>query len=122
MGLFSSKPKTVFPWNNITREEELLQAWENSMTKPVLFFKHSTRCSISSMALSRFQEKWASGTEKCDLYFIDLIAHRNVSNLLAEISAVTHQSPQVLLVKNKEVIHTASHSEIEARSIERLFH
>lgn len=118
MGFFTSKPKTVFPWNNITTEADLLQAWGNSLTKPILFFKHSTRCSISAMALSRFQGKW-TGEKECELYFIDLIANRQTSNLLETLSQVTHQSPQIILVKNKDVIYSASHSEIEAQQIEK---
>lgn len=119
MGFFSSKPKQVFPWENITSEEQLHAIWEDGSEKPRLFFKHSTRCSISAMALSRFQEKW-TGEKMYELYFIDLIANRSVSNLLETLSQITHQSPQVILVKNKEVIYTASHSEIEARAIEKL--
>lgn len=119
MGFFSSKPKVVFPWKNITTEEQLQSIWEEDTAQPRVFFKHSTRCSISAMALGRFQEKW-TGEKECDLYFIDLIANRSVSNLLESLSQVQHQSPQLILVKNKEVIYTASHSEIEARVIEKL--
>lgn len=119
MGFFSSKPKQVFPWENITSEEKLKAIFEEVSEKPRLFFKHSTRCSISTMALSRFQEKW-TGEKECDLYFIDLIAYRSVSNLLEKLSHVVHQSPQVIVLKNKELIYSASHSEIEARSIEKL--
>lgn len=119
MGFFSSKPKVVFPWKNVTSEEQLQAVWVENSEKPSVFFKHSTRCSISAMALSRFQEKWSGNTE-CDLYFIDLIAYRSISNLLETLSQVTHQSPQVIVVKNKEVIYTASHSEIDAQKIEKL--
>lgn len=119
MGFFSSKPKVVFPWENLKTEEQLQAIWEKDSENTRIFFKHSTRCSISAMALSRFQEKWSS-EKACELYFIDLIANRSVSNLLETLSQVTHQSPQIIVVKNKEVIYTASHSAIEARSVEKL--
>lgn len=119
MGFFSSNSKQVIPWENITSEEQLKAIWEDASEKPRLFFKHSTRCSISAMALSRFQEKW-TGEKDCDLYFIDLIAYRSVSNLLETLSHVVHQSPQVIVFKNNELIYSASHSEIEARAIEKL--
>ena len=115
MGLFSSRPKTVFPWIQLTSEEQLITAFEESKDKPVLFFKHSTRCSISSMALSRFEQNAESLSEICDLYFIDLLEFRQVSNKLEEISNVMHQSPQVIVVKNREVIYTETHSSIDAR-------
>ena len=119
MGLFSSRPKTVFPWTQITSDKQLVAAFEESNEKPVLFFKHSTRCSISSMALSRFEQNAEQLNEICALYFIDLLEFRQVSNKLEEISNVMHQSPQVIVVKNREVIYTETHSSIDAKEIER---
>ena len=120
MGLFSSKSKNGFPWINITTEEQLLEAWDYNSDKTKLFFKHSTRCSISSMALSRFEEKWGKDEKRCLVYFIDLIAHRSVSNLLEKISGVMHQSPQVIVEQNKVAIYSATHAEIDARYIQKL--
>ena len=119
MGLFSSRPKTVFPWTQITSDKQLVTAFEESNEKPILFFKHSTRCSISSMALSRFEQNAEQLNEICALYFIDLMEFRQVSNKLEEISNVMHQSPQVIVVKNREVIYTETHSSIDAKEIER---
>lgn len=45
-------------------------------------------------------------------YYLDLIAHRDVSNAIAEIFKVYHESPQLLLIKNGECIYDASHGEI----------
>jgi bacillithiol system protein YtxJ len=122
MGLFSfsSKPKTNLPWIELTNETQLREAIESSSEKPVLFFKHSTRCSISSMALSRFEENWKSDNEQCDVYFLDLLEYRPLSNLIAELTHVEHQSPQVIVLRNKEVIYTATHSDISASAIEKL--
>ena len=123
MGLFSfsSKSKINLPWIALTTENQLREAINLSSEKPVLFFKHSTRCSISSMALSRFEENWKNETEICSIYFLDLIAFRSLSNLVAELTHVEHQSPQVIVLSNNEVIYSASHSEIDAKEIEKLF-
>jgi bacillithiol system protein YtxJ len=121
MGLFSfiSKTAVAIDWNELTSESDLHDAIEYSLNKPVLFFKHSTRCSISSMALSRFEEKWDTN-EDCKLFFLDLLEYRPVSNLLAELSGVEHQSPQVIVLYNEEVIYSASHSGINASQIHEL--
>jgi bacillithiol system protein YtxJ len=119
MGFFSSKPKKVLPWINLTEEAQFLSAIENNQDKPVLFFKHSTRCSISAMALSRFEENWNLEND-CTIYFLDLIAYRPISNLIEKETAVYHQSPQVIVLRNKEVIYTATHSEINASAIEKI--
>lgn len=121
MGLFSftSKPKVNLPWIELVNETQLREAIERSTEKPILFFKHSTRCSISSMALSRFEENW-NVENNCEIYFLDLIANRSLSNLIAELTNVEHQSPQVIVLKNKEVIYSATHSSISASEIEKL--
>jgi hypothetical protein len=74
MGLFSfgkSNSKKL-DWIELNSMEELDQSIENSTDRPAIFFKHSTRCSISSMALNRFENDWKEDAEGT-LYFIDLI-------------------------------------------------
>ena len=118
MGLFSydkSNSKNL-NWIEISSIEELDQAIEKSIDEPSIFFKHSTRCSISSMALNRFESDWKEDC-KGNLYFIDLIKNRAVSNALADKANVHHQSPQVIVLKNKEALLNASHSAISATEI-----
>ncbi len=86
---------------------------------PIVIFKHSTRCSISSTAKSRLERNW----DKHDLahvqaYHLDLIAHRDVSNEIAERFSVHHESPQLLLVHNGEVPYAESHLSITASELE----
>ncbi len=77
-----------------------------------LIFKHSTRCSISMMAKKRFELDWEDLPEDMPLYFLDLIQHRDLSNQVAQLFNVHHESPQLLLVKNGECILDQSHGEI----------
>jgi len=119
MGLFTSNKNTFsLPWVQLESVADLKAAWDSSGKK--IFFKHSTRCSISSMALNRFEKEW-KGDEKIQLYFIDLIQFRPVSNELEQLSAVTHQSPQVISVNNQAVLHNCSHGAIDAQEIEKQF-
>jgi bacillithiol system protein YtxJ len=118
--LFNSKDKVSFPWIELTTSEQLISAIENSVEKPVLFFKHSTRCSISSMAKTRFENNWNIENKSIDIYYLDLIAFRDLSNKIAELTGVEHQSPQAIVLKNKQVIYQASHTSIDAHSIENL--
>lgn len=121
MGFFSSsKKKVMLPWVNIESIEQLNDALLNDSEKPKLFFKHSTRCSISSMALNSFENNWTSEDELCTLYFIDLLRHRDVSNTLAEMTGITHQSPQAILIQNRDILYDDSHSGISARQIESI--
>ena len=97
-------------WIEITDELQLNEVKDLSNTKPQLIFKHSTRCSISSMAKSRLEKKTASG--EIDFYYLDLIKHRNISQKIAEEFDVSHESPQVLLIKNGKCVYDESHSGI----------
>jgi bacillithiol system protein YtxJ len=95
-------------WNKLTSESQLDAIKEESSQQPVLIFKHSTRCSISAMALSRMERNWsdAAGIKP---YYLDLIADRPVSNRVAEVFGVSHESPQVLLIQNGACTYDASH-------------
>ena len=68
------------------------------------------------MALARFESSWEQD-DNCELYFIDLIAHRDVSNALSELTGVLHQSPQVIVVKNNKEIYNNSHNGISSSDI-----
>ena len=77
-----------------------------------IIFKHSTRCSISMMAKRRFELDWDSLPEEIPLYFLDLIQHREISNQIAQLFHVYHESPQLLLIKDGECILDQSHGGI----------
>ena len=114
MSWFSNK--SAFPWIQLSTENTLDEILESSLQKPVIIFKHSTRCSISSMALSRFEREWDS-SQHIQLFYLDLIAFRQLSNEISEVLNVEHQSPQLILLNQGKVIYTASHNGISAQEI-----
>ena len=81
--------------------------------KPVVLFKHSTRCSISRMALKQFENEFDL-EDKVDAYFLDLLEYRDISNEIASRFNVYHQSPQLLLIKEGKSVYDVSHSDIDA--------
>lgn len=97
-------------WIALTDIAQLDRVVEDSTTKPVLLFKHSTRCSISDMAKARLDRSNLSDT--MDAYYLDLITYRPLSQAIAERFAVHHESPQILLIRNGECILDASHNGI----------
>lgn len=102
------------PLASIAEVEELV---EQSRTVPCLIFKHSTRCSISSFAKNRLEQDWDLSQTKIQPFFLDLIAHRDVSNFVAHHFAIEHESPQVLLIDQGRVIYDASHLAITVDDI-----
>jgi len=120
MGLFSTT--THFPWIQLESEQQLIDLLEDSKEIPVLIFKHSTRCSISRVVLRSFEQEFPAEKEQLvKPVFLDLITYRNISNQIAEILKVTHQSPQAILVVSGEVVHHSSHEMISADKISSYF-
>jgi bacillithiol system protein YtxJ len=103
-------------WNELTDLGQLNEIIAVSNEKPVAIFKHSTRCSVSRMALKQFENEFNS-LDKVTPYFLDLIAHRDISNEIATRFGVTHQSPQLILIKEGKAIYNVSHSDIDAKEL-----
>jgi bacillithiol system protein YtxJ len=106
-------------WIQLENEAQIDQIKSESQNKPVLIFKHSTRCSISSTALARLERNWSKNesSEAISPYYLDLIRFRNVSDQIARSFSVSHESPQVLLIHNKECVYNTSHLDINADTI-----
>ena len=108
MGWFSS---SSFNWIELNNENGLDHLIKSSFDKKVLLFKHSTRCSISSMAKNRIESvKELREIEGC--FLLDLIKHRDISNEIASKFNVIHESPQVLVIKDGVCVKDLSHSNI----------
>lgn len=103
-------------WKSLDSE---LQFSDILATEPLFaVFKHSTRCSISSMAKNRLEREW---NLQFPIYYLDLLQYRSVSNLIAEKSGIEHQSPQLIVFQNGKPIYNGSHSGIVVDDIDSMF-
>jgi bacillithiol system protein YtxJ len=102
-------------WNKLNEIEQLEDINKASFEAPIMIFKHSTRCSISSSALSRVERNWNNEVDdlKTKPFYLDLIAYRNISNEVAQKWSIEHQSPQVLIIENGKCIYNESHMGID---------
>ena len=96
-------------WNMIESEEDLAKAVEQSFEKKVVIFKHSTRCHISKMVLKSFENEVANSDKEVVYYFLDLIAHRPISNKIAEDFGI--------VLENGKAVKDASHQSISVNLI-----
>jgi bacillithiol system protein YtxJ len=103
-------------WKVLNEEGQLQDIIQQSASKTQVIFKHSTRCSISSVAKNRLDR--ASTPTDMDFYYLDLIRFRGISNKIAEIFSVHHESPQVLVIKDGKCIYDESHMAINMDEIE----
>lgn len=106
----------MIDWKNIKTTDQYEDLIQESFNKPLIIFKHSHSCAISSMALTRFEKDIHSTTE-INLTIVNVRADRKVSNYIAEQLSVTHESPQLLLIKNGEVLYHASHFNINTEIV-----
>lgn len=97
------------PLNSINQLDDIK---DNSSTKTQIIFKHSTRCGTSRMVLKQFERDYILSENEMNLYFLDLIAYRDVSNEIASQFNVFHESPQLLIIKNGVVVAQSSHGAI----------
>ncbi|NER17526.1 bacillithiol system redox-active protein YtxJ [Spongiivirga citrea] len=110
----SAKSVNWIPLNDMTQLDEIVEA---SKTKTVAIFKHSTRCGISSMVIRQFEGSYDIPEDVADVYYLDLLQFRPISNEIASRFGVFHQSPQLLIFRNGEVVFHTSHGDISTQQL-----
>ena len=113
-----NKPVSKVGWRQLTDLGQLNEIIAESADKPVIIFKHSTRCSVSRMVLKQFENEFDLH-EKITPYFLDLLEHRDISNEIASRFVVFHQSPQLIVIKDGNAIFNDSHGSIDAGKLEQ---
>lgn len=103
-------------WEYLTELSQLDKLAEESTKQPVLIFKHSTSCAISRASLDRLERNW-SMEKGAKLYFLDLLKFRPISNEIASRFDIPHESPQVLIIENGQLVYDASHFDINYKDI-----
>jgi len=107
-------------WKTIHTKADLTQAIEKSHSGPILLFKHSTRCAISSMAFDRLDRYWDKDEMmQTEGLLIDVIRDRELSRYIEDHFGIRHESPQVLLIRAGEVIFHDSHMGIAYDSLKQ---
>lgn len=92
--------------------EQLESLFQQSHAEPVILFKHSNSCGISSGVFN--EVSLVNG----DINLIVVQNARNVSNLIAERTGIRHESPQAIVLKQGEPVYHASHYDITAEDLD----
>ena len=111
-GTSETKETKILPWISLTDVKQLHLIPERSNTKIQIIFKYSTRCGINRIMLNRFIDAYDFSEVEADLYYLDIINYRKISNAVAHKFQVLHESPQVLVIKNGGVVANQSHGNI----------
>lgn len=99
--------------NNITTSEQLEGIKKESFNQPQLIYKHSTTCSLSEMIWNELQKS------NFTIQFIDLLAHRDISNQIERDYSVRHESPQVLVIMDGVCVYNESHFRIKNEIVQQ---
>ncbi|OUR95064.1 cytosolic protein [Flavobacteriales bacterium 34_180_T64] len=118
-GQSETKEEKVLPWIPLNAIPQLNHIETKSRTKTQIIFKHSTRCGISRMVMSQFIESYEFDEKDLDLYYLDLLSHKDISNETGYKFQVMHESPQLIIIKNGVVVAHASHGAINAFDLKR---
>ena len=105
-------------WIELNSREILEEARNASHQEPVVLLKYSNRCSLSSLTLDRLERSWI-GDEMAGIktYFLDLVTYRGISDLVAQMFDVRHESPQVLIIYKGECVFHTSHFAVTYQTI-----
>jgi len=120
MGLFNSfftntqqhPVKGNVNWIHLTNLDQIKQIRSLSKSETVFIFKHSTRCGISKMVIKRFENMFDESMNTIKVYYLDLLNYRDISDEVGATFKVTHQSPQLLIIKNEVSVFNTSHQDI----------
>ncbi len=105
----------MIDWILLDSENILQKLIEKSKTKDQLIFKHSPRCSISVMALEKFES--VPPKSDIDYYKLLVLDNRPISQEVARIFDVIHQSPQILQIRDGKCIQDKSHWAISMEEV-----
>ena len=79
---------------------------------PAVIFKHSNTCGVSSRAYREMTSfPGAVG-------LVTVQEARDVSDEIARLTGVAHETPQVLILRNNEVVFNASHFQVNAEAVQ----
>ena len=111
----SSEKESI--WNSINSEEEIDKILKLSNERIQIIYKHSPSCGVSYFALRNLNNPELLENPEIDFYLIDVISQRPISGRFAEKVNVRHESPQIFVIKNEEVIWHASHNSVNAKNV-----
>lgn len=89
------------------------QLLKDSNEHPIVIFKHSTTCPISSGAYREMK------TFPGEIGLVEIQSARDVSREIGTRTGIEHESPQVIVVRNGKAVWHASHWKITAEAVER---
>ena len=109
-----------FIWKDLSSEQDIADILNASNKKKQVIYKHSSRCATCYFAQKNVESISANKQQNADFYFVDVIGQRPLSMHIAEKLEIRHESPQLFVISNGEVIWHGSHNELQTEALEEL--
>lgn len=109
--------KSSIRWERISDEQQLKNILAASNQKPQVIYKHSPRCGTSYMALRSLESISSEVQNRADFFAVDVISQRPMSLLIAETFGIRHESPQLFIIIDGQVVWHGSHYQVQAEAV-----
>jgi len=103
------------PFFSLAGDADWTEALERSEDTPVLIFKHSSACPVSAEANQEVQA--LAQSDDVPVYRVVVQKNRAVSDDIAEMLGVRHETPQAIVVRNREPVFDTSHFNVTAETL-----
>jgi bacillithiol system protein YtxJ len=82
-----------------------------------VIYKHSFSCGTCMFAKIQVEDVMSEYSGEAQFYFVEVRQNRSISNYIAQKTGVRHESPQILVIKNGDVLMHASHTAVQKSEI-----
>jgi bacillithiol system protein YtxJ len=113
----SNEGPSEFGWHGISTEQQFDDVVKSSNQKPQVIYKHSPRCAISYLALKNVESLPSTDKEKADFHMVDVVGQRPISMHISDTLSIRHESPQLFIIKDGEIIWHGSHHQVKSEVI-----
>ena len=108
-------------WVQLESEDAVEKVFTASGGRVQLILKHSQSCAVSFFAKQNLDSVPLDEWPEMDRSMVEVVRYRPVSHYIAQKTSVRHESPQVLVIANGEVVFHTSHSEVNKVNIQQAY-
>ena len=108
-------------WVQLESEDSVEEVFTASESRIQLILKHSQSCSVSFFAKQNLDSVPLEEWPEMDRSMVEVVRFRPISQYIAQKTSIRHESPQVLVIVNEEVIFHTSHSEVNKVNIQQAY-
>jgi bacillithiol system protein YtxJ len=118
--------KVTLNQRKISKMEKLIPVGDEKSIEAALkaeksvLYKHSSRCPISAKTYEEVI-KFAGKNPDIPVYLLQVIEQRSLSDKVADLLKIEHQSPQIFAFRDGQLLWHASHYDITASGLQKTF-